>query len=361
MRIKWPMIGTGLTAIGLLIAGTGYWLRNWEDQRSPGPPTLDAVGVVDLGSLERGALADARFSVRNSGDRELVLDQFHTDCTCEGVDYEVDGTFFSLGELRLRAGELATVRYRSVIKSPANIPFRSIIRCRTNDPACPEMSFLVLIPRVVGGLSASPSHFSLGVLEQGQPVVCTAELFDTSVPPRLVESVVSDAPERITAAWRPVKTASAPLSDGRRLIGTLHFTVSTESVGEINTRIRYTMTKSPVTPEPLEIVGRVAAPAEIMPQDLYFPRLSGGGRVYTGDCLVRSASGTEFDLSLADCPCGVSVVIAAPTGGAYRRVTFTIDPSRCERKAIVRLIAKVANKLQALEVVVHCDSSGGTS
>ena len=353
-----PVYGISLLFAGVVLAAVGYWFTRHESARADAPPAFAGEREVNLGPLERGSVADARFRVTNAGGGQLVLDTFRTDCSCEGVDVEVRGEFYQLTALKLAPGEAATIRYRTVVRSPANQPFQSVVRCRSNDPAAPEVALVVTIPFVIGGLSADPPQLTLGVLKRGQSATGRVDLYDTAVPPRAVTAVASDDPGRVTAEFRPAEGTPEVLPDGRRRVGAIHFAVATGQLGEFSTQVRYASAGATVTPDPVRVAGRVAAPVEATPRELFFPRASAAGPVYAADCLIRSETGERFDLEPAAGTPGLRVVVHPATGGPYRRVTVTADPARRTPLAVAHLVATVGERAHPVDIAVRCDLPG---
>jgi hypothetical protein len=324
-------------------------------------PVLDAPQVVDLGPQENGAVADARFTVSNRGGGELKLDSFRTGCACDGLEWEAEGRFVRLTELTLVAGQSANLRLRRSVQGRAGEPLQTAVYFRTNDPAAPEAAVTVVIPKVLGGVTAVPVSQHFGSLSLGASARQVFDLFDPADVTRTVTRVESGDPNRFSVRLLPPDTAALP--SGGELpgvpVGRIEAVVHTDRPGAIDGEIRVYLDEGKSKPDVIRITGRVVPPVEVTPSALVLPRASGEGPLYSCICVCRSATGQPLTLDVVEAPPGVTATPEpSDEGSPIRRVTVAVNPALLPaayetRNHVVRLAAIVSGGRHLIEVPVR--------
>ena len=333
-RLKAFLVGAvGVGAVGAAVAAA------WpvKPAGEVGPPALEAPALVELGEQEHGSVADARFTLRNTGKSELLLTGFRTDCSCNALETEVGGRFATLKELRLAGGEAAQVRLRKSVRGTAGEPIHSVILFRTNVPARPDAAVRVKVDKVLAGVSASPAQWALGSVPQGRATRQEFTLSDSVVPARSVERVESSNP-RLRASLNPA--------------GTLVVEVDTAQPGPVDGSVRLFVRGGKADPDPILITGKVVAPVECSPSDIRLPRQSSAGLLYTATYLVRATGGQSLDLRLCDVPEGVKASVEPGSDGPHRVVTVTADPQLSPGRRTVRLTATAGDWTGPVELAL---------
>ena len=156
-----------LLAIGLVVGG--YWLyAQWGAERSE--PTASGTPRIqiqphsrDLGEVSvRGGVVTTLFTVKNTGDGELVIRDMETSCMCTEAALIVDGRegpkFGMRGHgarpvgwsARIAPGEEATLKvyYDPTVHSELRGPVTRVVRVYTNDPKRPYVDVAVELIQV---------------------------------------------------------------------------------------------------------------------------------------------------------------------------------------------------------------------
>lgn len=322
-------------------------------------PILECPEAVKIGPVEYGAVIEAHFTVANRGGSDLFLDQFRASCACQSLEVREGSKFVRAAEIRLAPGERAELRLVMSINERVNPSMRAPIFFRTNVPTRPEVAVLVDVPVVLSGFVAVPSSVIVGDVPTGSPAIHVVQLYDSRPARRTVTAVRTSDPARVTARFRAADAKeSAPDEAGRGvLVGVIEVTVDTRMPAPINCELATTLSDGSTAPDVIRITGRVTAAVECSPAELYLPRATSSGPVYSAVCLVRSTlPSAELALAAVSTPDGV-VVEVADHGVGVRRVVISLakDCPRPElpRNVTVKMRATIGDQKHELEIPVR--------
>ncbi len=324
-------------------------------------PTVDYPAELDLGEHEIGDEVVTPFVIANRGRGELVVDQIRTNCSCTGMERELEGQYVRVESLRLRAGEQVHLVMRVSVRGvPVGAAMLNVVEFRTNDPSHPSGRIEAVVRCVFGGISCNPPSVVFGTVPVGTRIQQVVEVRDTAVTPRAIERVSVTRPERVLA--RLVPAAEQPRGtesqeNNGTLVGRVEVTVETGSPGEVDDFVRIHIAGREKNPDELVVIGRVTAPVEISPSLLVLPRASSGGPVYSGKCICRSTQGKPLTLSVDSVPPGLTADILAEGAEGVRVVRVTWDPHRGKppvdgQRQLIRLRAKAGEDEAVLELSV---------
>jgi hypothetical protein len=316
-------------------------------------PVLEMPSALDLGNQERGKVVVARFKVANRGGSDLVLDQVRTSCICSGLEREVEGRFIPVASLRLTPGEETELAVRVAVRAQIGTEMRNAIFFHTNDPALPERALVVGIPKVTGGINASPAR----VLFDSIPIKTEAhqliEIRDPTSPPRTIRQVLSSNPDRFTVRLLPAERAEGSPETKHKdglLLGRIEVSPRTQEPGSFEGEVQIFLNDEARPPESIPVTGRVAPMVEASPATLVLPRASREGPLYFGTSVCRSIEGLPLQLSLEEAPKGISAMIS-PVHGNPSLQTVRIEwkpdaaePSLKSNEQVVRFHARVGDR-----------------
>jgi hypothetical protein len=360
-NLCWLVIPLVAGTLSYLVSSRG-WLPRWftPDQRGP---VLDYRGQLDLGEHEVGEEIIAPFSIANRGGRPLTIDDVRTNCSCTGMERIQDGHYVRIESLTLNAGEEARLFMRvSVRGAPAGGAMVNIVEFHSNDPLQPVGHIEAVVSRVSRGVSISPGSVVFGTVPLGHSVRHLLDVRDTAVPPRSIERVSSTNPARVSVRFLPgsQKPAEAESHADGLLIGQLEITVGTGSPGEVNEAVHVHLAGERRDPDAVAVIGKVAAPIEVIPSMLVLPRTSTTGPLYDATCLCRSTNGDPLVLSVDSVPDGLKVEVLDNGSPQVRMVRVICDPRQGGTPAggqtrTVRLRAKAGKTetVLALRVLVR--------
>lgn len=329
-----------IAAMGLVFGGMNRSRR----------PLLDAPAILELGEQEHGAIATAKFTLRNSGDAELLLSDFQvSDCICCNVfEVESQGRKAPLRELRLAGGESAEIHFRKAVKGNAGEPNHSFITFHTNVPSRPEAKINVTVANVLAGVTANPAQWPVGEIPLGQNARQEFTLSDSSAKPRPIERVKSSDPARIKAKMLPS--------------GKLVVEMATDRPGPVNGSVRVYVLGGKSEPDPILITGRVVAPVECSPAAVRLPRRSSDGPLYDASCLVQATGGLPLKLRVVDLPEGFKAEVNPSEGGEMQTQVVKIfaDKSLPPGRRTVRLLATTGDWSGDVQISVEITAKEGS-
>lgn len=355
-----------LLGIGVLIVGSiSYYHPFWNPSRRPEPnlsPVLECPASVEVGPVEHGSVTAAEFVVRNRGGGQLVLNGFRTNCSCESVEVQRPGGFVSAAEVRLGPNEAVVMRLVLSIDGRGKDALLTHVYFRTNTPECPETLVVVSVPRILAGLTAVPSAINFGVVQTGKPVVRVVHIRDARTPPRKLARVETRGTGRVAANLTTAAEESHdPASTERGLrIGSIRIVVDTTTPGAVAGDVLVYSDDGATTPEIIRVTGRIAAPVEVSPSDLYLPRSSSTGPIYSGTFLVRSTAIKQMELAPTEVPSGVKVSVGEPSPANPGSRTVTVEltagfvqSSGIAKKCSVGMSVTVDGQQLAVELPIH--------
>jgi hypothetical protein len=337
-------------AIPAFVAG-GYAVRGFVS--ADVSPLIEFPDAIQLGELDQGKVAIGRLVIANRGGSELRVGNVRTNCSCSGLEREVNGTVEAVTDLTILPGEAVGLRVRMATRGEPGQPLHTVLAFGTNDPRRPEGQIDIVVSRI-RGIASSPAAVVFGNITLGQELTQTVALRDTEGKPLVVESVTCSDPDRLTARIIPggppgveaaLNAAYVEVSARAAAPGTIQ--------GNVQIRIA-TATRDKVVEIP--VTARVIAPVEVSPSRISLPRASADGPLFHMTCLCRSASGQPLMLTPLDVPPSIAVTVQEGDGAA-RLVRIEWRPPG-ERTApgqqIVRLKAQTEGRDYPLEIRVDC-------
>src|SRR5205085_1794343 len=168
------------------------------DYYGPGRAVAVYPPSLDLGPQDRGAVAVARFEIRNAGRGELIVDRFQSSCSCAGVEREERGELVRVKSLHIPPRGRAELVVRINVGAPIGESQPVQIVFRTNDPASSLGQIDLLVPLVTGGVFSSPRAVVFGSLRVGEVARRVVDLYDAGALSRGVGRVHSTRPDRFT-------------------------------------------------------------------------------------------------------------------------------------------------------------------
>ncbi len=305
-----------LPAVAALAGGLTFGLhRAWDDGLRP-QPVFVCPQTIDLGSRERGDTAVARFTIRNTGSRELVVDQFSTSCSCAGVEREVDGKPVRVESVHVPPRATAELFVRMTVGAPIGGSQWVQVFCRTNDPARPIGQLDISVPLVTGGIYPSPSAVVFGSVPVGTPGLRIVELYDADSLGRRVARARSLQPERFAVRVLPPAPGdgAAGSIDGRTLIARLEVTARTEQPGPLDGEVEVEVTGEGSRPCRLPVTGEVTSEVQCLPRAIVLPRRVGGQVVFSNELLVRSRTEVPLEVRVVATPAWLRVDVRPVAG-----------------------------------------------
>jgi hypothetical protein len=295
-----------------------------------GDPVIECPETLALPEQEVGRVAVARFVLANRGRGELVVDEIRTNCSCSGLEQEIDGEFVRLESLRVKPRDEVKLAVRISVRGRVGAPLRNTVTFRTNDPTRPTADVAVLIPNVTGGIVAVPDAVVFSSVPVGGKARQTFEVRDTTVPPRRVQSVGSSQPERFAVRLIPPEAGADRDAEtaGGNLLGRVEVVLQTREAGPVDGLVIIQLDDPTRPPDRVPVTGRVAPLVEALPPAVVLPRLSEAGSVYWARCLCRSTEGKPLKLALEKAPAGISAAVL----GDAKDSSMRINPHRMEAR-----------------------------
>lgn len=296
----------------ITIIGGMFGIRLYLEQRSQGlSPVIDYEAIIDLGERERGEIVVAHLPISNSGRSELVVNEFRTTCACAGVEREIDGRFFRIESVIIAPGEQAEIVIRMAVDPRSGGSQRALVFFRCNDPVRPGGAIEVLIPKVKGGVLASPTAVLLGVIPVGRTVRQSIDVYDGRITGRRIKDVVSTQPTRFRVRQVPLQDEEKQQihEEWGTLIGRVEVTALAETAGTLSGEIEIHLAGENRPPDKVSVSGQAVGPVVVSPDSLVLPRHIGDRLEYTGKIMVRGRTGLPVTVSTESAPAELSVEV----------------------------------------------------
>ncbi|MBX9628126.1 MAG: hypothetical protein K2X82_30290 [Gemmataceae bacterium] len=299
-----------IAAFGLVAAAAaGLTVSGWRlvYSSAPVPPVLDCPAEVDLGPREFGSEAAGRFRIANHGGSVLHLTRFGTTCSCAGVEMEQDGVVRRLVDLRVPPGGSAEASTRVTVGASPGLSQTVLIVFQTNDPDRPEASIKVHIPRVTGGLDASPATVVFGDLPVGQPASKRVRLYAHGPATRGVAAVRSLHPDRFDARLvSPDGGADAGADPTARLVAVIEVVPRTDRPVRLDGAVEVVLAGESRATDKIAVLGSVAPEVLARPSKLVLPRYANGRPVYSGQVALNARDGSALAVAVESAPDGLT-------------------------------------------------------
>lgn len=321
-------------------------------------PQIEYSNRIDLGDYELGEVAIAKLKIANKGGKELRISNVRTNCSCTGLEREVNGHFARLNSLSISPGSSEEVSVRiSVRPGIVNAKYENQIYFETNDPKRKGCELVISIRQVHGGLVCVPNKLSIGSVPISSRVSHTIEVFDPSDKPRVIKQIVCSN-KNVKVRFIPNNAASSIRDSTYGMpIGKLQIDVLTDYAGEIDTLIQVVLEGRETKVDQIHVFGRVVSPFEFTPSLLSLPRYTSEGLNFTGTSLCRSTENQPFSLSLVSAPAGVKVKVIGKAPSVFLSVAVEceqdfVNSSKDGDKHIIQLKAISANKETLIELPI---------
>lgn len=351
--------------ISPLIFGTGAYLYFSSDSAmlrrlSGSHPKLEVTEFFDLGERELGERLRTPLTLANRGNRELLISQIKSGCTCIWLEREENGGATPVETLQLPPGasiELFLCLYVRI--KEVGGPLRAVVTLLTNDPKCPEARIEAYISKVKGGVTAWPSSIDFGVIRMGSKARQVIEIQDHAIRPRKVERVISSDSDCIAVRLLP----SDRVQDrSESSIARCEVIVHAQKMGPIHARIAIYLANEARPPDVVCITGRVVGSVELLPSVVVLPRVSSNRRLYHAECTCRAADGERLTLAVHSVPSDLQVKIIPGVDSSSRSVRIEWVPKRSDHlksaRRTVQLEARVGEEESLIEIPVICRGSG---
>jgi len=301
LSISIPLVAAAFT-IGVRMAASRPLER---------PPTLACLEHIDLGERERGEIVECFFHIGNAGHRPLKLAEFHTSCSCAGVERVVDGRFVSVGSIELQPDEETQLVARVSIGAQYGESQSVQVFFKTNDPTRPVHLIQVLVPRVRGGVYAHPKAIIFGAIPVGAQPKTTIEPYDCGVRGRKVATVSSTHPKQFSARLLPLDEYEVPKSHptAGRMIGRLEVTVLAGQRGPLDGDVEVQVANEKRPPDRIRVLGDTVGVLDCWPRQLIVSRNFGETRDLVGEVLLMSRDGKPIEVVVESVPSGMTAVV----------------------------------------------------
>jgi hypothetical protein len=339
-------------AVSALVAAVGYAARGHVPVA---PPAIDFPETIELGELDQGQVVSQGLSISNRGGSPLQIGNVRTNCSCSGLEREVEGTAESVTELTIPPGEAVDLRVRLAVRGTPGLPLRTTLAFGTNDPLRPVGQIDLVVSRI-RGVASNPTAVVFGTVPVGRDPQQVVELRDLAGDRLAVERVSCSDTERFAARVLPNDENSPNLV---RIEVTARTAASGTASGEMRVEVNTTKGQKTVV---VPVTARVVAPVEASPSRVCLPRSSAGGPLYHATCVCRSASGKPMKLTPEGVAQELSVVVSgAPDGSSAQLVRIEWVGPRGDaeiRERVLRLKASVESDEYPVEIRVTCKQSG---
>lgn len=342
----------GLTAVASV---AWYFSRpqDFTDAAPQGPAKVQVVEIIELPEQTANRTMDIRFEIANAGGEDLLLDQFRTSCTCDGLHRRVGETFAKFDTIRLKPLEKVELRLLQQVRGGVGQPLRSPIYFCTNDPARPEVAVLISAPNILGGITASPSTVVFGEVVAGAHLRYEIELSDALTSGRAVSRVESTLPGVISTRWEPAPPT--PNSVGDLVLGRLIVLIERKAPAPIRGKVLVYLDANQSEPTAIEVTGTVIPAVQAFPQAVTLPRMEQGKLVYAATCICKGHGQRPFELTAEKTPPGMKVSISVdPDDSTQKLVRIDCPPDGVARvgPVVIRLRAKIGEEIQYLDIPV---------
>jgi hypothetical protein len=273
---------------------------------------------VTLPEAEVNQFAGFRFTIATQGTRPLHIHKIQTNCTCSGLEREMDGRTVGIQTLTLAPSEKAAVVLRVKVVGRMGQWSQSRIVLHSNDPEQRAFPITLVVEKVTGGLLATPQDVVFDDIPEGTTAEQTVHLQDYKQPRGVIKTVESSRPGFITARWQPIDPART--ATGNEGLGDVVVTCAGDRPGRFNEIVRVFFTDPARPPETIKVIGQVVPAVKLTPATVVLPRKVGGVWVYHATCLCRSLQGRAFDLAAPNVPDGLAVTITPAEDDPMARV-----------------------------------------
>jgi hypothetical protein len=310
------------------------------------PPSIEIPARVTLPTAECGKEATGRFTLSNTGGRELFIHDIRSSCGCIGFEVESNGTLARLESLKIRAGEKADVLIRtSVIGSPGSA-IRHVVAFQTNDPGCRTARIEFVVAKITGGINTRPGHVVFGTLLVGKSYCQIVNIHDQAISPRRVKRVASSNPELFQVCLLPKNNSQADKTSATDLIGQVEIVPRTKHPATLTGNVEIYLEGEDRPPDLVPVTGRVAPLVEAAPSVLMLPRRQGKELVFFAHSICRCLSGDPFTLEICEASPDLLVTIESASEPNSYAIRIEWRPSATGRKtapsrAEVRLRARI--------------------
>lgn len=309
-----------LGVVPLVVIGLGlslYWSGLLRRAIRPGTsfgPSIAFPSQITFGDREIGEIAAAEITFRNDGDKELLVEDIVTSCSCAGLEQEQAGELVRLVRLAVGPGAEQRCVVRLAVRGvPVGSQMVTAIRFRTNDAARPEGIIALVVPRVTGGVHTVPNSVVVGQVQVGAHVRHVVDIWDDALTPRRVAAVTSSNPELAAVKLVSLERSEGTAQDPRgRVIGRAEVNIDTSRPAVVEAWLTIQLVGRERRPESVKVVGAVVGPVEISPSVVVLPRRSADGRIYETTCICRSTQGDAFAMEVLAPPEGL---VAEMVGG----------------------------------------------
>jgi hypothetical protein len=297
-RAVWWMFGlvTLFVAALAIRAGQGSYLwRIYVLQE----PMLDAPDQLDLGDRERGKVAELRFTVANKGRGKLVLREFESSCGCQVVEKADKDRFAALDVLEIMPEEKVDLVLRLAVGGQVGAALRHSVTFDSNDPQQPQVVIPVVVPHVLGGITALPGFVDFGTVVSGRGARQVIEIRDDAPVARSVDHVATTQPGQFKASFIPCKSLAAVQNHPAGvLLGHVEIEVRKQAAGLLSADLEVHLAADRPGPDRVPLLARVAPLVSASPATLLLPRLSENGELFFAECLVSTTDRSPLRLKL---------------------------------------------------------------
>lgn len=340
--IDWP----GRVVAGVAVVAVAVAAFLFARTSPPLPPALIHQPSAELDPQEFGATAMAWLVLSNDGGGELVVGPFRTSCSCAGVEVERDGKFHRIDELRIPARSQAEVVVRIGVGAKPGMSQQVHVTFASNDPTRPESTFDVHIPRVLGGVYATPSAAIFGDAALGSADAQTVYVYDNGVKSRRIGSVRLSHPERFEVELvSPQPGVHEPQvhETAGQMIAVARIRPKPGWVGPLDGYFELAVAGETRLPDRVDVIGRILVPIACMPNVLSLPRFIAGKEEYRGEFEIAHRDGKPISSVTADEAQKeiTTTVVPDPTDPTRVKVVVSCDPTGPGPARTVRLRFRV--------------------
>jgi hypothetical protein len=340
------IVGLLAWCLGALVIGAvigRHDLRQWVWLRLKGQPALECPSLVDVGELELGNVGMASLTISNAGGGQLIIDSIETNCTCAGLERQIDGDFLRVKTLKLGPSERADMVVRVSARGKPQQATKNLIRFRTNDPARPEAAIEIIIPRITGATTTVPASVVLGNVTAGTKPVHVVEIRDSAVRPRKVTNVASSNPDRVSARLLapPEGPADQRYNDLGTLIARVEVAVQSSAPGPIEALVSVYLDEAGREPDTFRVSGRAVGIVDVLPSIVVLPRFSDGGPLFTARCICLSESGAPLEILPTKIPVELAVRVS-PADATRTRQVLEFEWKADKRRQISDTVVRTA-------------------
>jgi hypothetical protein len=313
--------GATLVLLACIAIGirTRFFLALWSDYILRAP-RLDMPRLLDLGSQERGTVAQVSFMVANEGTSELLLDGFASSCSCQVIEQQEQDKVLRVERLRIAPRGKAELIVRVGVQGVPGSEFRNTISFQSNDPDWPDVVIPVVVRKVEGGIWATPSIAEFGRVIVGHEASMVVELRDDAPAPRGVRRVtVTGGDKNFQARFFPAAAKNNEPGD-RAYLGKIEVRLRGREAGPLSGDLEIFLSDEQRPPDRVRLVAEVVPLVEAVPPKIILPRTSTKGPLFSAECLCQTNDGTPLKLALTKGSADLSVSMSAIAGKPDRKL-----------------------------------------